>query len=225
MKPLTVLIVDDHAILRDGLRSLLDRQPGITVIGEAGNGQEFLDLVRTVHTDIVLMDIEKPQFPVRRSKFYKLDLSEPTADAYMADILKREECDTFVHLAFLQHPVLQTTYAHELEAIEPRPFVSVDLEGGVVNRMAGLWGELPAPSLAALAGRRAVRALGEASGAACRALGVHLDLAPVVDLDINPTSPAIGLPSTHSTIPPPASNCWILANTLEEITSTSGMTR
>lgn len=71
----------------------------------------------------------------------------------------------------------------ELEAIEPRPFVSVDLEGGVVNRMASLWGELPAPSLAALVGRRAVRALGEASGAACRALGVHLDLAPVVDLE------------------------------------------
>jgi beta-glucosidase-like glycosyl hydrolase len=71
----------------------------------------------------------------------------------------------------------------ELEAIEPRPFVSVDLEGGVVNRLAGLWGELPAPSVAALAGRRAVRALGDASGAACRALGVHLDLAPVVDLE------------------------------------------
>ena len=80
------------------------------------------NLLRRLQTNdhyerFVLMDIEKPQFPVRRSKFYKLDLSEPTADAYMADILKREECDTFVHLAFLQHPVLRTTYAHELEAI------------------------------------------------------------------------------------------------------------
>jgi beta-N-acetylhexosaminidase len=67
--------------------------------------------------------------------------------------------------------------------IEPRPFLSIDLEGGMVNRLTRLWGELPSPSMAGTAGRRAVRALGEAAGAACRNLGVHLDLAPVVDLD------------------------------------------
>ncbi len=69
-----------------------------------------------------------------------------------------------------------------LDDLEPRPFVCLDLEGGAVNRLAGLWGTLPSPATAARAGRRAVRALGEAAGAACRALGVHLDLAPVVDL-------------------------------------------
>lgn len=67
--------------------------------------------------------------------------------------------------------------------LEHRVFVAVDLEGGVVNRLAGLWGDLPSPSAAAAAGRRAVRDLGEAAGASCRALGIHLDLAPVVDLD------------------------------------------
>ena len=67
--------------------------------------------------------------------------------------------------------------------LEPRPFVAVDLEGGVVNRLSGIWGDLPSPSAAAAAGRRAVRDLGEAAGASCRALGIHLDLAPVVDLD------------------------------------------
>ncbi len=67
--------------------------------------------------------------------------------------------------------------------LEPRPFVAVDLEGGQVNRLCTLWGDLPSPSAAARAGRRAVRELGEAAGASCRALGIHLDLAPVVDLD------------------------------------------
>jgi beta-N-acetylhexosaminidase len=70
-----------------------------------------------------------------------------------------------------------------LEDLEPRPFVTVDLEGGMVNRLKSLWGELPAPAAAAAAGRRAVRVLGEAAGAACRSLGIQLDLAPAVDLD------------------------------------------
>jgi len=70
-----------------------------------------------------------------------------------------------------------------LDDLEPRPFLAVDLEGGAVNRLVGLWGTLPSPAEAAAVGRRAVRALGEAAGAGCRALGIHLDLAPVIDLD------------------------------------------
>ena len=70
-----------------------------------------------------------------------------------------------------------------VKELEPRPFVSVDLEGGMVNRLTALWGDLPAPAEAAAAGRRAVRALGLAAGAACRNLGIHLDFAPVVDLE------------------------------------------
>ncbi len=67
--------------------------------------------------------------------------------------------------------------------LDPRPFVAVDLEGGTVNRLERIWGPLPSPAQAGAVGRRAVRALGEAAGAGCRALGIHLDLAPVVDLD------------------------------------------
>jgi len=71
----------------------------------------------------------------------------------------------------------------QLRELETPPFVAVDLEGGIVNRFSALWGELPTPAEAGKAGRRAVRALGEAAGAACRRLGVHVDLAPVVDLE------------------------------------------
>lgn len=70
-----------------------------------------------------------------------------------------------------------------LDDLEPVPFVTADLEGGMVNRLSALWGDLPAPAEAAAAGRKAVRALGEAVGAACRGVGIQLDLAPVVDLD------------------------------------------
>lgn len=70
-----------------------------------------------------------------------------------------------------------------LQDLETSPFICVDLEGGAVNRLSGLWGSLPSAARAAAAGRRATRALGEAAGAACRCLGIHLDLAPVVDLN------------------------------------------
>jgi beta-N-acetylhexosaminidase len=70
-----------------------------------------------------------------------------------------------------------------LSDLETQPFIAVDLEGGSVNRLRQLWGDLPSPSVAAASGRAAVRALGEAAGAACRALGIHIDFAPVIDLD------------------------------------------
>ena len=60
MPDIRVLIVDDHAILRDGLRSLLDRQNGITVVGEAGNGQEALERIGELQPAIVLMDVAMP---------------------------------------------------------------------------------------------------------------------------------------------------------------------
>jgi beta-N-acetylhexosaminidase len=75
------------------------------------------------------------------------------------------------------------TLTDGLDELDPRPFVAIDLEGGAVNRLESLWGPLPSPAEAAARGHQAVRALGEAAGAACRRLGIHLDLAPVVDLD------------------------------------------
>jgi DNA-binding NarL/FixJ family response regulator len=60
MHNIRVLIVDDHAILRDGIRSLLDRQKDITVVGEAGDGREALARVGELQPNIVLMDVAMP---------------------------------------------------------------------------------------------------------------------------------------------------------------------
>ena len=56
-----VLVVDDHAILRDGIRSLLESQEDIIVVGEACDGSEAIDLVSKLLPDIVLMDISMPK--------------------------------------------------------------------------------------------------------------------------------------------------------------------
>jgi len=56
-----VLVVDDHAILRDGIRSLLESQEDIIVVGEASDGSEAIELVGTLQPNIVLMDISMPK--------------------------------------------------------------------------------------------------------------------------------------------------------------------
>jgi len=55
-----IIIVDDHEIFRSGLKMVLGKLDYVEVVGEAANGQEFLDLTRSIVCDIVLMDIEMP---------------------------------------------------------------------------------------------------------------------------------------------------------------------
>ena len=55
-----VVLVDDQALFRAGIRMLVASQPDLEVVGEAGNGQEALDVVRSSRPDVVLMDIRMP---------------------------------------------------------------------------------------------------------------------------------------------------------------------
>ena len=56
-----VLIADDHAVLRDGLRQLLERERDLEVVGEAGDGEEAVKLSNELKPDIVIMDIVMPK--------------------------------------------------------------------------------------------------------------------------------------------------------------------
>jgi DNA-binding NarL/FixJ family response regulator len=55
-----VALVDDHKMVRVGLRSLLESSPGFSVVGEAGDGREAVDVVAEVMPDVVLMDLSMP---------------------------------------------------------------------------------------------------------------------------------------------------------------------
>jgi NarL family two-component system response regulator LiaR len=56
-----VLVVDDHAIVRDGIQSLLATEPDIECVGEAANGAEAVSKVRILHPDVILMDLVMPE--------------------------------------------------------------------------------------------------------------------------------------------------------------------
>jgi two-component system, NarL family, nitrate/nitrite response regulator NarL len=62
-EPIRILIADDHPIFRDGLRKLLEADPGLVVAGEAADGAQAVELVRKVKADILLLDLAMPRMP------------------------------------------------------------------------------------------------------------------------------------------------------------------
>lgn len=60
-KAIRVLIADDHAIVRRGLRTLISSQPDMEIVGEANNGVEAVQKARTVQPDVILMDMVMPR--------------------------------------------------------------------------------------------------------------------------------------------------------------------
>lgn len=60
-RPVRIVIADDHPIFRDGLRRLLETEPGFTVVGEATNGVDALSVIRTLQPDILLLDLAMPR--------------------------------------------------------------------------------------------------------------------------------------------------------------------
>jgi DNA-binding NarL/FixJ family response regulator len=89
---LRILVADDHAIVRQGLRLLIDNQPDMEVIGEAADGKAALDLAIAVKPDIVVMDVSMPGMSgliATRS----LKRQQPTI---MIVALTRHEDDTYL---------------------------------------------------------------------------------------------------------------------------------
>ena len=66
---------------------------------------------------IVAIDVRQPQTAGHKTRFYQVDLTEPSADARLGELLDAEDVDTFVHLAFLASPTYATAWAHELQSI------------------------------------------------------------------------------------------------------------
>ena len=58
--PIKLLLVDDHVVIRSGLRMLLEAQKDLLIVGEAETGREALEQVRSLHPHIVLMDVKMP---------------------------------------------------------------------------------------------------------------------------------------------------------------------
>ena len=92
-----VLVADDHTIVRSGLRLLLEAEPDIEVVGEAGDGNEALALVESLHPEVVLIDIAMPgldgmeatrRIKARWPEIHVLALTMHRTDEYFFEMLK-----------------------------------------------------------------------------------------------------------------------------------------
>jgi UDP-glucose 4-epimerase len=96
----------DHRVVAvTGAHSFL----GVEIIKLLENDRRYLK--------VIAIDIRKPDIPMVKTQFHKVDLTLPNADVEVANVLKKEEADTFVHLSFLSKPTHNSAWAHELEAI------------------------------------------------------------------------------------------------------------
>ncbi|MGB9792012.1 MAG: response regulator, partial [Thermacetogeniaceae bacterium] len=60
MEEIRILIADDHPLIREGLRRVLELDPRLKVVGEAGDGQGAINLARALQPDVILMDLKMP---------------------------------------------------------------------------------------------------------------------------------------------------------------------
>src|SRR3954453_5318719 len=61
MKRTRILLVDDHAVVRQGFKMILDAQSDMEIVGEAGNGREAVELAEQLKPDVVVMDVAMPE--------------------------------------------------------------------------------------------------------------------------------------------------------------------
>jgi two-component system response regulator NreC len=92
MKKIRILIADDHVIVRDGLRQLLNSQSDMEVTGEAEDGREALKKVKALHPDVILLDIAMP----RLSGLEVITLIREASTATQVVVLSMHAKETYV---------------------------------------------------------------------------------------------------------------------------------
>jgi DNA-binding NarL/FixJ family response regulator len=130
-----ILIADDHPIVRDGLTAVLSTQPDFQIIGTAGDGEEVLRRVSTLHPDVLLLDLEMPRLdgvetlrrlaaagqPIRTIVFTAFDTDDRIIEAVQAGaqgyLLKgapREELFNAIRIVHAGGSLLQPVVATRL---------------------------------------------------------------------------------------------------------------
>ena len=135
MKSIRLMLVDDHKIVRTGLRSFLENQPGLEVVAEAGSGEQAIQMARDELPDVIIMDITmegmdgleatrrlKVAHPdchvlaltVHQDKQYFFEMLASGASGYITKQAAAEELITAIHSVAAGHVYLQPALARWL---------------------------------------------------------------------------------------------------------------
>ena len=141
MKPIRVLLADDHTLVRAGIRSLLESREGIEVVGEARDGREALQLIETYGPDVVLMDISMPGLNGIEA-IREMRASGSTARVVLLTMHEDPEYAIEALNAGALGYVVKHSASSELlsaleEALSGRTYVTPRVAGEVFSRLAG----------------------------------------------------------------------------------------
>jgi DNA-binding NarL/FixJ family response regulator len=91
MSKVRVVLVDDHALMRQGISTILSAQPDLDVVGEASSGEEALEVVRLTRPDVICMDVEMPGIGGLEATRRLVADPEVTAHILMLTTFERED--------------------------------------------------------------------------------------------------------------------------------------
>jgi DNA-binding NarL/FixJ family response regulator len=149
-RDIRLLIVDDQALVRMGFRMLLDAEPGIHVVGEAGDGAEALRLAEELRPDVVLMDVRMPGLDGIATTARLLEVSPQSRVIILTTFDLDEYAFGGLRAGASGFLVKDTRPDELLAAVRAVASGEAAISGRVTRRMLELFGgRLPAPDAAA----------------------------------------------------------------------------
>lgn len=175
-----IIIADDHGIVREGLHSLIGKQPEIEIVGEADDGRKALELVKKLEPDIVVMDVSMPnlngidatrQIVQAYPKVKVIALSMHSSSLFVADMIKAGASGYILKDCLFEELVEAIRVVHEGGAYLSSAVVSL-VVGDYMNRLSGAGG-LPLESLTDRE-REVLQLIGEGKNTKQIALELHV---------------------------------------------------
>jgi len=104
MDTIRILLAEDHVVVRQGTRQLLEKEPGFDIVGEAGDGEEAVRLASELKPDVVVMDVAMP----------KLSMLEAGAAGYLLKNVTGDELISAVRAVYAGEPMIHPTVLRKL---------------------------------------------------------------------------------------------------------------
>ena len=147
MTPTTIVLADDHPVVRDGIRKLLETRPDLEIVGEAGDGEEAFRIISELRPDIALMDINMPGGSgVETTR--RIGRSDLKTRVLVLSMLDSRHCVKEVLQAGASGYVVKNAAPSELFAAidatrDGRPYLSNSITQQVVDAIANPDGDAP----------------------------------------------------------------------------------
>jgi NarL family two-component system response regulator YdfI len=155
MSPITILIADDHDVVRDGLRLILESEDDFEVVGEAANGAEAVRLCSETHPQVVLMDLRMPGMDgltaIKHIRQQQPDVNIVILTTYNEDALMIEGLRSGARSYLLKDTKRQVLFDTLRAAARGESLLSQDVLGRVVGQSGGVATPAPKPASSEIA--------------------------------------------------------------------------